>query len=133
MVDKALETLGNDVFIAYDIGCTFQSTVLNSSLGDRARDQQLHFGVPLWHGWAHNRLCQLRFHPLYQEGLGLEDAEGCERVFSRTNGCARAIRYSTKFHRKQVIDMTVRQWNNEKVQNIGTSLFGFSLPFFNQF
>jgi len=51
--------------------------------------------------------------------VGLEDAKGCERVFSRTNGCARAIHCSTKFHQKQVIDMTVKQWNAKKVQNIG--------------
>jgi Kyakuja-Dileera-Zisupton transposase len=132
IVDKVLENLGSNVFIAYDIGCTFQSTVLNSSLGDRAREQRLHFGVPLWHGWAHNRLCQLQFHPLYQEGLGLKDAEGCERVFSRTNGCARAIRYSTKFHRKQVIDMTVKQWNAEKVQNIGEFVLWHFLPILNR-
>lgn len=119
MVAKALEVFGDNVFIAYDIGCSFSATVRNSSLGPIVRTKGLRFGTPAWHGWSHNRQCQLDYHPLFTIGLGLEDAEGCERVFSRTNGCARAIRYSSKYHRKQAIDLTVSQWNVEKHHNLG--------------
>jgi hypothetical protein len=127
MVSKALETYGENVFIGYDIGCSFSSTVRNSSLGSTARDLHLRMGTPAWHGWSHNRQCQLDNHPLFINGLGLEDGEGCERVFSRTNGCARVTRYNTKFHRKQVIDMTVKQWNIDKHGNIG-EIISYSSP-----
>ncbi|KAG1830507.1 hypothetical protein DFJ58DRAFT_658103, partial [Suillus subalutaceus] len=44
-----------------------------------------HFVVNSFHGHAHNRCCQLQYHTLYQEGLGIKDKdlETCEHVFSR--------------------------------------------------
>lgn len=120
MVSKALEIYGDGIFIAYDIGCSFTAMVRNSKLGRLAQGCHLQLGIPSWHGWSHNRQCQLQYHPLFTEGLGLEDAEGCERIFSCTNGCARVTRYNTKYHRKQLIDMTVGQWNIEKCQNLGS-------------
>lgn len=120
MTAKVLDVYGSNVFINYDIGCSFSSTLRSSSLGEQADQHNLHLGIPSWHGWSHNRLCQLSFHPLFATGLGLEDGEGCERIFSRTNSCARVTRHSTKYHRRQVIDMTVHQWNSEKQENLGT-------------
>lgn len=35
--------------------------------------------------------------------MGLEDLEGCERAFSKSNALAASLRYATVFHRKQAI------------------------------
>jgi hypothetical protein len=56
------------------------------------------------HGYAHNRACQLDHHPKYTAGSGTEDFEGCERFFSISNGCAPTTRYTTPFHRHQLLD-----------------------------
>ena len=56
------------------------------------------------HGYAHNRLCQLSYHPKYVKGAGIEDFETCERTFSISNNCAGISRYTTAFHRLQLID-----------------------------
>ncbi|KZV82873.1 hypothetical protein EXIGLDRAFT_626428, partial [Exidia glandulosa HHB12029] len=67
----------------YDIGCAFQGTLERSALlGDAARDAAIKCGVNSFHGYGHNRLCQLGGHPLFRRGFGLEDLETCERFFS---------------------------------------------------
>lgn len=37
------------------------------------------------------------------DGLGSEDLEGCERLFSKSNALAPSIRYASIFHRGQAI------------------------------
>jgi hypothetical protein len=37
------------------------------------------------------------------EGLGLEDLEGCERFFSKSNALAPGTRHASTFHRRQAI------------------------------
>ncbi|KAF8151900.1 hypothetical protein K438DRAFT_1623702, partial [Mycena galopus ATCC 62051] len=39
----------------------------------------------------------------YVDGMGLEDCEGCESFFSKSNALAPTTRYSTAFHRLQAI------------------------------
>lgn len=73
-----------------------------------------------WHGWSHNRLCQLRNHPLFKLGFGLEDGEGSERLYSFSNSGAAAYRHTTKFHRGMYLDMIFARWDYEKYANLGT-------------
>ncbi|KAJ7071763.1 hypothetical protein B0H15DRAFT_793326 [Mycena belliarum] len=103
VVDELLQAFGMKLGAGYDVGCHFQATVNNSELGARARAQKLRCLVGSFHGHAHNRLCQLGFLATYVEGMGLEDLEGCERFFSRSNGLARSCRYASRFHRQQEI------------------------------
>jgi hypothetical protein len=35
--------------------------------------------------------------------MGLEDLEGCERFFSRSNAMAGLVRYASTFHRLQTL------------------------------
>jgi hypothetical protein len=85
-------------------------------LGRKAEQQRLQIVVNAFHGWAHNRLCQLKYHPLYRKGLGLEDLETLERIFSSSNTIARTIRHATRFHWLQAMDLHYRQWDDEKYQ-----------------
>jgi hypothetical protein len=59
--------------------------------------------VNAFHGHAHRRLCQLDNLATYTDGLGLEDLEGCERAFSKSNALASSVRHASTFHRKQSI------------------------------
>ncbi|KAJ7787476.1 hypothetical protein B0H14DRAFT_2267245, partial [Mycena olivaceomarginata] len=61
---------------------------------------------------AHNRLCQLRFLATYVEGMGLEDLEGCEHFFLRSNGLAKLCRYANRFHRQQEIATYAKHFNS---------------------
>jgi KDZ transposase-like protein len=75
------------------------------------------------HGYAHNKRCQLSFHPLNTPGAGLEDFETCERFFSSSNNCAPLTRHATKYHRKQFLDLHFRHNDSEKYANLGKFLY----------
>ncbi|KAJ6600154.1 hypothetical protein B0H10DRAFT_2231026 [Mycena sp. CBHHK59/15] len=74
------------------------------SLGRKTVALRLRGIVPAFHGHAHNRGCQLGWHPTYVEGAGLEDFEECERTFCLSNNLASCTRLATPFHRQQQID-----------------------------
>ncbi|KAJ7266177.1 hypothetical protein C8J57DRAFT_1436117 [Mycena rebaudengoi] len=103
MVDALLDAFGPKLGAGYDIGCGFETTIKNSPLGPRAKGMQLKCLVGAFHGHAHNRKCQLQYLANYVPGMGLEDLEGCERLFSKSNALARSVRYSSVFHRRQTI------------------------------
>ncbi|KAJ7678318.1 hypothetical protein DFH06DRAFT_1121808 [Mycena polygramma] len=120
LVDILLDTYGEKLGLGYDVGCHFEATIRNSKLSERAKENMLKMLVGAFHGHAHNRLCQLRFLATYVEGLGLEDLEGCERFFSGSNGMAKAVRYSSRFHRQQEITNYIKHHDNfETYANLG--------------
>ncbi|EEB91292.1 hypothetical protein MPER_10373, partial [Moniliophthora perniciosa FA553] len=43
------------------------------------------------------------WHPQYLRGVGLEDFETCERLFSQSNNLASTTRFATAFHQRQII------------------------------
>ena len=102
IVNKLINVFGADLAVGYDIGCKFKSTV-NNALGEKARQNRNTCLVGAFHGHAHNRLCQLSFLTTYVEGLGLEDLEGCEHFFSKSNALASFTRHASTFHRRQAI------------------------------
>ncbi|KAI5989484.1 hypothetical protein EDD15DRAFT_2171323 [Pisolithus albus] len=103
VTSKLLDAFGSDLGGRYDIGCRFKTTLASSVLGERARSLNYTSLVNAFHGHAHNRLCQLDNLTTYVEGLGLEDLEGCERAFSKSNALASSTRYASIFHRRQAI------------------------------
>ncbi|KAF8210742.1 hypothetical protein K438DRAFT_2046344 [Mycena galopus ATCC 62051] len=104
VVKQLLDRYGADIGLGYDIMCAFYKTLLRSSLGRRVVGLKLRGVVPAFHGHAHNRGCQVDWHPLYVEGVGLEDFEECERTFCLSNHLATVTRLCTPFHRQQQID-----------------------------
>ena len=73
MVDHLVETYGSDICLGYDIMCAFIKTLSRSCLGAKRIAFRLEGVVPSFHGHAHNRGCQLHWHPMYREGVGLEE------------------------------------------------------------
>ncbi|EJD45903.1 hypothetical protein AURDEDRAFT_63834 [Auricularia subglabra TFB-10046 SS5] len=108
---------------AYDIGCAFQGTLDRSSLGQRARDAKISCGLNSFHGYGHNRLCQLGHHPLYQLGFGLEDLEICERFFSWINGVGGVVRHASHYHWLQAIFLGMQQWDDDKYHELSRFLY----------
>ena len=98
-----LDVFGKDLALGYDIGCRFKLTLKKSPLGTKAGEKNHTSLVGAFHGHAHNCLCQLLFLATYIDGLGLEDLEGCERFFSKSNTLAGSTRYASTFHCRQSI------------------------------
>ncbi|KAF8156396.1 hypothetical protein K438DRAFT_1986820 [Mycena galopus ATCC 62051] len=89
-IENALmDVFGKDIGFGYDIGCGHAKTLKNSPLGPKAKE--------------HNFRMLLKYLATYVEGMGIEDLEGCERLFSKSNGLSRSVRYASVFHRKQTI------------------------------
>ncbi|KAF8142395.1 hypothetical protein K438DRAFT_2113734 [Mycena galopus ATCC 62051] len=68
IVQALLDKYGADIGLGYDI-----------ILGTKVTGLRLRGVVPAFHGHAHNRACQIGWHPLYVDGVGLEDFEECMR------------------------------------------------------
>lgn len=77
-----------------------------------------------FHGYSHNWACQKQNHPNVIKGLGLEDLETLERIFSASNAVASLTRYATAYRRRVFIDMFFRQWDEDKYLNLGTMILG---------
>lgn len=118
IVDKLLSVYGANGGCAYDIGCTFAKTLETSSLGPVAAELNLRMMVGSFHGHAHNRRCQLDWHPMYITGIGRTEGEGCEQVFSSSNDLARATRHASHFHRHQAIEDHFIFWNQDKYASL---------------
>jgi hypothetical protein len=60
--------------------------------------------------------------------MGLEDLEGCERCFSKSNALAASLRYASIFHRKQAISTYFKHNDSMEVyQNLSKFVFPISI------
>jgi len=123
IVNRLFDTYGADICLGYDIMCAFFKTLSRSSLGSKTIAFQLHGVVRSFHGHAHNRGCQLRWHPMYTEGVGLEDFEECERTFCKSNELASVTRLASPYHRHQHIDEHFRFHDEDKHASSGRLFF----------
>ncbi|KZT06605.1 uncharacterized protein LAESUDRAFT_759121 [Laetiporus sulphureus 93-53] len=62
-------------------------------------------------------------HPNVIKGMGLEDGETLEHLFSASNSLASVIRYMSPYRRHVLIDLFFQQWNNEKYSNLSLMLY----------
>ena len=74
--------------------------------------------VGAFHGHTHNRTCQLSWHPLYIQGTGRTEGEGCEHVFLSSNDLARGTCHATHFHHHQSIEEHFNFWDKDKYVNL---------------
>ncbi|CAE6465247.1 unnamed protein product [Rhizoctonia solani] len=122
-VNKLCQVFGDDLLIGYDIGCTFGGTADRSAkVGPVVRKHNTQFIVGSFHGYAHNRKCQLKYHPLNVIGAGLESFEQNETLFSSTNTVARTTRHVTPYHRRQLIVLHVSGWDFNRRCSLGATL-----------
>jgi len=122
-IAKALDVLEDRLLFGSDIGCSLQTTIASSSLGPEFKRKECRCVVNAFHGYTHNWACQKENHPNVVKGLGLEDLETLERIFSASNAVAAVTRHATAYRRGVFIDMFFRQWDDEKYLNLATMLY----------
>lgn len=115
---NTLDILEDHLLVGSDIGCLMKTTIASSSLGPRFREKQCRCCVNAFHGYTHNWACQKQNHPNVIAGLGLEDLETLERIFSASSAVAGVTRHATSYHRRVFIDLFFRQWDKEKYFNL---------------
>ncbi|RXW14344.1 hypothetical protein EST38_g11508 [Candolleomyces aberdarensis] len=123
IVNKAMDILGDQLVIGYDIGCSFQITLANSALGPRFQASGSRCCVNAYHGYAHNFKCQTQNHPNNIPGVGIEDFETMERFFSGSNAAAGLVRHATKFRRRLYLDLYMKQADADKYLQLGQMLY----------
>ncbi|KAH9850690.1 hypothetical protein C2E23DRAFT_734479 [Lenzites betulinus] len=122
-IAKALDVFDKRTMCGYDVGCSFLTTIRRSSLSQRFEDAGSRMCVNAFHGYSHEYSCQVQHHPNCIEGMGLEDLETMERIFSASNQLAPVIRYASAYRRRVLIDAFYQQWDEEKYINLGKMLF----------
>ncbi|KAG2042380.1 hypothetical protein BDR03DRAFT_1006782 [Suillus americanus] len=122
-INKLLDVFGDNQAIGSDIGCSLSKTVAASSIRDKAFNRKLSLSVNAFHGHAHNRKCQLQYHPMYLRGFGLEDLETCECIFASSNAAASLIRHASHFHYSQFLDLHFDQWDMDKYLELSHFIF----------
>jgi hypothetical protein len=115
-----MKTFGSRFALGYDIACAFFKTLMNSSLGPKARELMIRMLVGSFHGHAHNRGCQLDWHPLYVKGAGRAALENCESIFSASNAVTPGIRHASQFHWYQALEQHFAFWDEDKYANLST-------------
>ncbi|KAG1733327.1 hypothetical protein EDD22DRAFT_982495 [Suillus occidentalis] len=100
-----IDVYGPNGVTDYDIGCSFSKTVAASSIANKVKR--------LNHCFI--------YHTLYQEGLGIEDLETCERVFSGSNAVTPLIHHASYFHWLQFIDLQFDQRDQDRYQELSKS------------
>ncbi|KAI1798020.1 hypothetical protein LXA43DRAFT_875758 [Ganoderma leucocontextum] len=122
IVAKSQE-LFDKLLIAFDIGCVFQTTVNNSSLGAKFKASGSRVCVNAFHGYSHSYPCQVQHHPNVITGIGIEDFETLERTFSKSNELAPVIRFASAYRRRALIHAFFQQYDEEKYTAIGSMLY----------
>ncbi|THU85589.1 hypothetical protein K435DRAFT_822380 [Dendrothele bispora CBS 962.96] len=107
-------SFGDQWILGYDIGCRF--------IRPKFQEKKCRTCVNAFHGYTHNIICQQHNHPLSIPGMGLEDLETLERVFSSSNQLASITRYMNAYRRRVFIDVYFRQWDREKYQNLARTI-----------
>ncbi|KAI0753042.1 hypothetical protein C8Q80DRAFT_1342386 [Daedaleopsis nitida] len=123
ITSQLIEVIQTSIMLGFDIGCTFKITLKNSSLGTAFEALGGRVCVNAFHGYSHSYPCQLHNHPNVIPGMGLEDLETLERVFSASNQLASVTRYASAYRRSLLIHTYFRQWDEDKYTNQGLFLY----------
>ncbi|KAH7908745.1 hypothetical protein BJ138DRAFT_1203757 [Hygrophoropsis aurantiaca] len=122
-VKKLLDVFGDDILYGYDIECALDKLLQRCSFATQVKAKRCVGCVPAFHGFGHNRYCQLYHHSKYKIGAGKEDFESCERVFAETNALAPETRNATEFHRHQAYDEHFVFMDMDKYASLSTFIY----------
>jgi len=89
------------IYVLYDVGCVF-TKYLRARMSKEKFDR-LTFGIGIFHVYAHEYGCQVKYSPRSLEGLGMMDGEICERSWSELRHLIPSCRTSSKYVRLQVL------------------------------
>ncbi|KAG2107636.1 uncharacterized protein F5147DRAFT_577590, partial [Suillus discolor] len=121
IVNRLLNVCSVDQAIRYDIACSFCKTIATSSIGAKVAELNLQNVINTFHGFSHDCHYQLQNHPLYLNGLRLEDLKTYEYIFTSLNSVVVLIRHVSYFHWMQFLDLHFNQWNMNRYFDLSMS------------
>ncbi|PLW36396.1 hypothetical protein PCASD_13696, partial [Puccinia coronata f. sp. avenae] len=100
------------VGILYDLGCQLETHVRKRGLlTERVGD--LMFGTSVFHAYAHEWSCQVKYNPRLNWWWGLSDGECLERLWAFLSPLISTLRVSTRLHRLTAIQARSDYYTNQ--------------------
>ncbi|KAJ7109041.1 hypothetical protein C8R43DRAFT_905000 [Mycena crocata] len=84
----------------YDVACVTEHSINLYPILTEGFRERVGFVINAMHAYGHQWICQLVYSPRLRRGLGLTDAEGVERFWSRI---------------RKLIGITRNQWNSRRI------------------
>jgi hypothetical protein len=78
-----------------------------------SKKDHIKFGTSVFHAYAHEWKCQVKFNPRFNIGWGLSDGEGLERLWSSLAPLVQTLRYSSRNHRLAALSHRCNFHNHE--------------------
>ncbi|KAA1106265.1 hypothetical protein PGT21_032211 [Puccinia graminis f. sp. tritici] len=105
------------VGVLYDLGCSLDKFVnlRNIFAEDRHR---IKFGTSVFHSYAHEWSCQIKYNPRYQKGWGLSDGESLERLWSSLSAQISPLRYASRNNRLGALSHRCNYRNQQSIRNL---------------
>ncbi|KAH9448587.1 hypothetical protein Pst134EA_027896 [Puccinia striiformis f. sp. tritici] len=101
----------------YDIGCNIEKGIIRrNQFPEHLESNLLSFGTSVFHAYVHQWSCQLRYNPRLNDGWGMSDGEGMERIWSFLSPLIRPLRYATKNHR--LVALNIRSSHHNEMGRI---------------
>ncbi|KAF9004178.1 hypothetical protein BDZ89DRAFT_1049589 [Hymenopellis radicata] len=116
-----------EVTVTYDIACQYRKHFKEriEALPDVLKNldlPEIQWGLPIWHGGAHEISCETAESLKYKEGVGKTDGEGIERVWSVLNPMSYMTREEQPGARHDDIEDKVDKHNFGKNIHLGRTL-----------
>ncbi|XP_066272594.1 uncharacterized protein [Branchiostoma lanceolatum] len=122
LIRQLLQQAQNDklrLHVIYDIACNLKSHLSNPKNRQEHLLQQMQFSIPAFHIYGHKTPCQILYSTRRQEGLGLTDGEGMERIWSYLRPFFRTTKEMTPTHRQDLLTDALLHYAKRKSTDIG--------------
>ncbi|PLW47760.1 hypothetical protein PCASD_04377 [Puccinia coronata f. sp. avenae] len=116
--------------ILYDIGCQLETHIKRRDFFINQQSSLL-YGTSVFHAYAHQWSCQVKYNPRLNKWWGLSDGEGLERLWAFMSPLVAPLRVSTRLHRlnaiqtrsnyyTQGLNQSAFEWLNSKLKGAQT-------------
>lgn len=114
--------------VLYDIGCTLGKFFALRKLLTKY-SPRIKYANAVFHSYVHDWQCQIQYNPRYNEGWGLSDGEGMERLWSSLSPLIGPQRYGTRNRRFNALNHRSHFHNTIGIEKLGIFFNFFSVIF----
>lgn len=111
------------MLIAFDIGCIFQTTVSNSSLGPKFKAFRSHVCINAFHSYSHSYPCQVQHYLNVITRIKIKDFETLKQTFSKSNELTSVTHFASAYCQCALIHTFFQQYDKEKYTAVGAMLY----------
>ncbi|KAJ7142115.1 hypothetical protein C8R43DRAFT_892278 [Mycena crocata] len=121
LLEEVLSHLPKEATVVqcYDVACVTEHSVNLYPILKEGYRERISFVINAMHAYGHQWICQLVYSPRLRRGLGLTDAEGVERFWSRIRKLIGITRNQWHSRRIWMLDQYAAFVNSEGRENLG--------------